>query len=372
MSRRALKGAVCVLALALVGGFAGSIMGQELEQQQGFFGTEGAVFKGDVQRVRTLLQQGADPNEADEFGNTALMLVALMHQEEIAGLLLEAGADPNRQNQSGTTALYNAVINSQIGIIRLLLEHGADPNLYEPLIAAVEAAEGVQIVKLLLENGADANVRDDQDRTAIEVVESQLQYVRNAKDVTSDLREGAESRLIEILDLLRNAGAGRPRPPAQNLLEAAKGGRLDEVKAFLAKGGPVDSRDSNGLTPLIWAAFKGYGDAVTLLLTNGADVNAQSHNGETALMLAAGGGHREVTRGLIEHGGDVNTREKGGGTALMSAVVGRDIAVVKMLLQNGADVNVQTYDDGFTALYFAVMTGQDEIAELLEEAAGKK
>jgi len=255
---------------------------------------------------------------------------------------------------------------------RSLGGYDATANLYEPLIAAVEAAEGVQIVKLLLENGADANVRDDQDRTAIEVVESQLQYVRNAKDVTSDLREEAESRLIEILDLLRNAGAGRPRPPAQNLLEAAKGGRLDEVKAFLAKGGPVDSRDSNGLTPLIWAAFKGYGDAVTLLLTNGADVNAQSHNGETALMLAAGGGHREVTRGLIEHGGDVNTREKGGGTALMSAVVGRDIAVVKMLLRNGADVNVQTYDDGFTALYFAVMTGQDEIAELLEEAAGKK
>ena len=122
----------------------------------------------------------------------------------------------------------------------------SDPKLYAPLVAAAESGD-VQIVRLLLENGADANVRDELDRTALDVVELQLVDVRNAKDVASNLREEAESRLTEILRALRNAGAGRPRPPAQNLFEAVKGGRPDEVKAFLARGEPVECQRSQGL-----------------------------------------------------------------------------------------------------------------------------
>lgn len=63
-----------------------------------------AVFKGEIDKVRSMLAAGVSPNLRDACGNTPL------HYADVAGyelllVLLKAGADPYAYNDSGQTAL---------------------------------------------------------------------------------------------------------------------------------------------------------------------------------------------------------------------------------------------------------------------------
>lgn len=58
---------------------------------------------------------------------------------------------------------------------------------------------------------------------------------------------------------------------SKDLHEAAKRGDVDRLRAVLAGGVAIDSRDEKGWTALMWAAYNLHSDAVDLLLASGAD-----------------------------------------------------------------------------------------------------
>jgi ankyrin repeat protein len=55
----------------------------------------------------------------------------------------------------------------------------------------------------------------------------------------------------------------------------AREGDLQGLGQLLDHGSPVDVKDSDGRTPLIWAADRGELSAVEILLAKGAAINAQ-------------------------------------------------------------------------------------------------
>ena len=63
---------------------------------------------------------------------------------------------------------------------------------------------------------------------------------------------------------------------------------------------------------LLEAARVGNTETVKALIDAGADVNARLKSGTTALMIASGSGHTETVRALIDAGADVNARLKNG------------------------------------------------------------
>ena len=74
-----------------------------------------------------LLSTGAEPNQEDQFGNTALLLIAYPrdkinteHKCQIALLLLEAGACPRQRTASGKNALEISEQYGQVEIMKLL------------------------------------------------------------------------------------------------------------------------------------------------------------------------------------------------------------------------------------------------------------
>lgn len=86
-----------------------------------------SVLKGDKSEVSRLLSAGAEPNREDQFGNTALLLVAYPrermmteHKCQIAMLLLEAGACPRHRTASGKSALEISEQYGEIEIMKLL------------------------------------------------------------------------------------------------------------------------------------------------------------------------------------------------------------------------------------------------------------
>ena len=80
---------------------------------------------------------------------------------------------------------------------------------------------------------------------------------------------------------------------------------------------------------------------VELLLSGTADVNLVNNAGMTPLMFAAQRGYRDIVERLLARGGDVNLRANSGATALTLAVVGGYRDVVHMLLEQRADPNAR-------------------------------
>ncbi|KAK4158282.1 ankyrin repeat-containing domain protein [Chaetomidium leptoderma] len=66
----------------------------------------------------------------------------------------------------------------------------------------------------------------------------------------------------------------------------------------------LDSRDSDGLTPLAYAAQHGHGDLAEALLAKGADPTSGGNDGLTPLHRAAGQRHAAVVRPLLNAGVD--------------------------------------------------------------------
>jgi len=115
------------------------------------------------------------------------------------------------------------------------------------------------------------------------------------------------------------AGQVAARPSTGNLGAEAWAGAPDEVRRLLEKGVDVDSARDDGMTGLMWAAYKGDIDLLTLLLEKGASVDAKSDRGTTALMMAAQEGNAEAVRVLLAYGSDPRAKDRGGFPALVYA-----------------------------------------------------
>jgi uncharacterized protein len=57
--------------------------------------------KGDIIAIRSLLDEGLDPNLTNRHGWTFLMLAALHGRTDVADLLVSRGADPTKVNKFG-------------------------------------------------------------------------------------------------------------------------------------------------------------------------------------------------------------------------------------------------------------------------------
>jgi palmitoyltransferase len=105
------------------------------------------------------------------------------------------------------------------------------------------------------------------------------------------------------------------------------------VAYLLAKGQDVDTRDSNGMTALMWAAYRVFGpDPARLLLTFDARVNLKdSVHGNSALHWAASSGNHAVVKLLMDHGADLDMSNTSGLTALDIATKRRAVWITQKL-----------------------------------------
>ena len=148
------------------------------------------------------------------------------------------------------------------------------------------------------------------------------------------------------------------------LMIAASQGNMEMLKLLIEKGAAVDEKNTQGQTPLIFAAHWGHADVVMLLIEQGVNVNLQMGDGWTALIDSISMDHTEVAKILIKSGADMNAKGKKGWTALMAAAYNNNAEIVNLMIENGADLNARD-DMNRTALDIAKMRGHQEIVNLL-------
>jgi len=120
-----------------------------------------AASQGDLEMVRVLLGYKADVNSRNTSGSAPLFNAlsrAPPQTLHVARLLLENGANPNVPNKYGETPLHTASGRGNLEVVRLLLKYGADVELEgeegrTPFQAASQRGHH-EVAKLLLDYGA--------------------------------------------------------------------------------------------------------------------------------------------------------------------------------------------------------------------------
>jgi len=90
-----------------------------------------AAYRGDVQRMKTLLEQHPklDVNAMNEYGETALYIACKKNQNKAADFLLEkADIKPNIQTILGNSPLLICAWNDNTELAKKLIAKGADIN----------------------------------------------------------------------------------------------------------------------------------------------------------------------------------------------------------------------------------------------------
>ena len=126
---------------------------------------------GDVEKVKSLLENAETPDQRDDCKWTPLMRSAQNGHLEVARLLIDAGADVNARDKGGYSVLMVASGSDNADILKLLAQSGARLNEQDEGLGWTaliwSAKEGLyKNVVTLLEAGADTNLRDSTDKTA--------------------------------------------------------------------------------------------------------------------------------------------------------------------------------------------------------------
>jgi len=216
-----------------------------------------AARKGDIVKVRQLLEQGTDVNARDQDQRTPLCIAAYYGKTDVAKLLIEKGADVNAKDKYQRTPLWMAAWEGNTDVAELLIEKGADVNAKNnnqvtPLHWAAIFGK-TDVAKLLIEKGADVNAKDSDQRT-----------------------------------------------PLHN---AASSGKTDVAKLLIERGADVNAKNIGQMTPLHWAASNGKTDVAKLLIEKGADVNAKDNQNYTPAVVAEKRNYPELAAMIRKQGG---------------------------------------------------------------------
>ncbi|KAF4439455.1 ankyrin repeats (3 copies) domain-containing protein [Fusarium austroafricanum] len=158
-------------------------------------------------------------------------------------------------------------------------------------------------------------------------------------------------------------------PEGTNLIHVVSGHGMEKaLRAILQRaeevGISINSKDSEGQTPLLLAAKEGHEAIVRLLLDHGAHIEAVDEEYRKPLSLAARNGQDPVVQLLLDHGADIEAVDWRGDTPLSRAAENGHDANVQLLLDGGADIEAV---DGFgrTSLSLAAGNGNETIVRLL-------
>ncbi|CBJ26205.1 Ankyrin [Ectocarpus siliculosus] len=141
-------------------------------------------------------------------------------------------------------------------------------------------------------------------------------------------------------------------------IEAAQGGDLAAIKAFLDRGGDIELRDSlGGMTLLAWASRRGHTELARLLLSRGASATARDGRDRTPLHRACSGCNPDVVKALLEAGADPNARDQTWRTPLHRSARWGSPGCTTMLLDAGADIEARDKELARTPLHSASRSG---------------
>lgn len=306
----------------------------------------------DVDRVRFLLDHGADANASDEDGGTPLHQVIAQADERskaIVDLLLKHGSAPDifTHAQLGRTEKVLALLDEKPDLV-----HAQGPG-GQTLLHIAAANGNLDLVKALVMRGADLEAK-------------------NSWAAWTPLHSAACEGRADVVKHLIEHGAKVEVPGGYNqgiLYTASMQGHTEVVRLLIAAGADINATTVWGYFPLATAAQEGHIEIVKLLLDAGADGNQSVKNSGTVLDAALDRGRDEVAILLIERGARVVDTGDTYSPPLHEAATSNSVKMIRVLLKAGVPVNLLNERDD-TALDWALRNGKTDAVKALREAGG--
>jgi ankyrin repeat protein len=356
-----------------------------------------AAWSRNTEMIELLVEKGADINAKDEWDWTPLHYMAQHdYYRDMVEFLIAKGADVNAKNNEGQTPVDVAVSQNHSEIVKLLIEKGADVSLHaaarqglleklKELIGKgsdINAADSSgqtalhyaarrghkKIVELLLVNGANVNTKDSKGLTPAEMAMTRLRtqitklLVDNNADISSIHLAAFEGNLAKVKTFLQR-GINIKTQDSDGRTPLHYAATADVAEFLISKGADIHTGDKDDETPLHTTAGAGFKDVVELLIKKGADVNADKSD-YTPLSWAIWRNHKDVIRSLVIHGADVNFKAKNDWPFLHYPVWNNDKALVEFFVDHGAKLDLKD-KGGWTVLHYAGNQGYKEILEYL-------
>ena len=147
---------------------------------------------------------------------------------------------------------------------------------------------------------------------------------------------------------------------------AIQQGKLENVEAQLERNSDlVNTKDTRGFTPLIFASYFDKEEMVKLLLKHNAPVDEKDVSGNTALIGVSFKGNTSLASLLIKHGANINAKNNNGVTPLIFATMYNQTKMVETLLKYNADASLKD-NEGKIALDYAMEKEFKVILELFK------
>ena len=270
--------------------------------------------------VDVLLQRGADINVVDRLGRTPVMYVAerpVSPEEnwnaiDTARRLLDHGADVNQRDCCGWTALHFAVNSRNVDMVEVLLSYGAD--------VCVKTVSGlVPMDNLFVDSahGKHRSVGPVSPTTKYQVAEllirqpaswytfTQKQFCAVILPLVSHGSQECEDALISVVEA-NSDNLSLRNEHGQSLLHlSALAGRRQLIPWLLNHGFDVHDRDIHGWCAIHYAAVEGDIECMQILLEHGACVNATTVSNWSPLWIMLGNRDSAAAMELISQAHDL-------------------------------------------------------------------
>lgn len=374
-SRVGLTGAV--LAFALLSGATNAASQQDSPLLN-------ATKRGDVVAVRSLLEDGADPDVAQGDGLTALHLAAQQGNLEIVQPLIGAGANVEAKTRIGDyTPLHLASGGAHASVVRALIDAGADPTAITsrtgvtPLHLAAKALNGESTVRALLEQGVAVDAREyAAGQTALMFAAARGRTASVREIVSYDADPAIRTEVIDVLQRMAidREAEGRLREAFTEVRRSSPGGTgramsdgelqealalqreflnsEEQIEAVLADFDP----DDLAIRRPAWDTPAGFKAENQILERPQFETLVGKTGGMTALLHAAREGHIGAAVALLDRGADIDQVSGDGSSPLVIALLNGRFDLAMRLIEHGADPNIATSTDGISPLFAVLQT----------------
>ena len=341
-----------------------------------------------VEKVRALLTQGADPNTVAD-GKTPFLMAdvktrvdQLLSQDQVAILnILVATALSGIENAPTLNNIRDAISHTLLDenpqmkfVASRLVQVYPDPSLGKSILVRCDAVvyDEVAGYQLLSASGMGFETPPGA-YTWLTLAGAEHTNIRLRQDSKGKWK-GSIVRGLSFADL-RNLHALKISPEAYKAELVAGVPALitaifaadDNMACKLLDAAPTPLPEQLQAVAFVSSASYSCPNAMAKLLERGTDINVTATRADsaTALCMAAQACNTRIIKFLLEKGANPNKAKNGGITPLMMAAVVGDNETADLLIKKGADVNAASEKDGWSALHFAVDRGWLSVVNVL-------
>lgn len=303
-----------------------------------------AAAVGDQERVEEILRKDRGMARRLSSARTSpLSSAAAEGYLHIVRLLLENGADPNMAEESSPNgaALFNACSRNHLDVAQLLLDHGANPNAGADssgcCLTICEVCHGSRakpLQQLLRRHGAYTPPYAMRVQELRKAIQDRHEVIHHEEFISSIMANA------KLLDLYLDSDPTLP----MSVWIGAYPKSPELVRRLLARGLDPNSPDWLGRTFLHLCAANGDPSNAAVFINAGADINARDFEFKGTPLAAAVRSMRG-TQGVEE--------------------ARRRRQVVKLLLKKGAATNLPGDESWATPLPWARIRGLRDVEQML-------